>query len=173
MIVYDFVCAAGHAFESWFGSSAAYERMAEEGALSCPVCGGGQVRKALSAPNIGRKQQETSSRREEVGDGAGSAGPSVAEISGPVASDETSANDCIKLRSERDVQIRDAISRIRSVVEEKCDYVGSNFAEEARKIHYGEVAARPIYGEASPGESDQLRDEGIEFASLPWLRDNA
>lgn len=173
MIVYDFVCAAGHAFESWFGSSAAYERAAGEGALSCPVCGDGQVRKVLSAPNIGRKRHTPSSRREEVEDGAEPAESSVAEASGPVASDETPTNNRVGLCDERDVQMRDAISRLRRVVEEKCDYVGSNFAEEARKIYYGEVEARPIYGDASPGEVEKLLDEGIEFASLPWLRDNA
>jgi len=49
-----------------------------------------------------------------------------------------------------------------------CDYVGNDFAEEARKIHYGETDARGIYGEATIDEAQELVDEGIEVAALPW-----
>ncbi len=50
-----------------------------------------------------------------------------------------------------------------------CDYVGEGFAEEARRIHYGEVAPRDIYGEATPAQAEELRDEGVEFHRIPWL----
>ena len=61
------------------------------------------------------------------------------------------------------------LREIRRQVEENCEYVGPEFAEEARKIHYGESEQRDIYGEATKQESEDLRDEGVEFSGLPWL----
>jgi hypothetical protein len=65
--------------------------------------------------------------------------------------------------------MREQLQQIRTKVEENCDYVGDRFADEARKIHYGEADARGIYGEASDSEFDSLSDEGIEVARIPWL----
>ena len=62
---------------------------------------------------------------------------------------------------------------VRRLVEDNCDYVGDRFAEEARKIHYGEADAHGIYGETTPEETERLKDEGIEFGSVPWVRDDA
>jgi hypothetical protein len=58
--------------------------------------------------------------------------------------------------------------KLRETVEENCDYVGSEFPEEARKIHYGETEHRDIYGEASEQEAEDLSEEGIEFGRIPW-----
>jgi len=62
-----------------------------------------------------------------------------------------------------------ALKEIRKAVEENCDYVGNQFAEEARKIHYGETDNRGIYGETTEDERAELADEGVEVASLPWI----
>lgn len=66
-------------------------------------------------------------------------------------------------------EMRKALVELRRQVEDKCDYVGPQFPEEARKMHYGETSARPIYGEASREEARELQDEGIEVASIPWV----
>ena len=66
-------------------------------------------------------------------------------------------------------QMRAALVELRRQVETHCDYVGERFAEEARKIHYGEVDPHAIYGEASPEESHELADEGIAFGRIPWI----
>ncbi|HTT80539.1 MAG TPA: DUF1178 family protein [Stellaceae bacterium] len=66
-------------------------------------------------------------------------------------------------------QMRRALVALRQQVESHCDYVGPRFAEEARKIHYGEVDPRGIYGEATPDESRELTDEGIKFGQIPWV----
>jgi len=60
-----------------------------------------------------------------------------------------------------------AASKIRKEVEDKCDYVGEKFPEEARAIHYGEKEERAIYGEATAKEAAELQDEGVGIASLP------
>lgn len=62
-----------------------------------------------------------------------------------------------------------ALRQIRQQVEANCDYVGERFAEEARKIHYGETEKRGIYGEASEADSKELADEGIEVGRIPWV----
>ena len=66
-------------------------------------------------------------------------------------------------------QMRAMLVELRRQVETKCDYVGERFAEEARKIHYGEVDPRGIYGEATAEESHELAEEGIEFGRIPWV----
>ena len=66
-------------------------------------------------------------------------------------------------------QMRAALLELRQQVESKCDYVGERFAEEARKIHYGEVDPRGIYGEATAEESNELIQEGISFGRIPWV----
>ena len=65
--------------------------------------------------------------------------------------------------------MRAMLQRMRSEVEKHCDYVGPQFAEEARKMHRGESDKHGIYGETSPGEAEALADEGIEFARMPWV----
>jgi hypothetical protein len=66
-------------------------------------------------------------------------------------------------------QMRAALLELRRQVETNCDYVGERFAEEARKIHYGEVDPRGIYGETTAEESHELAEEGIEFGRIPWV----
>ena len=67
------------------------------------------------------------------------------------------------------LELKQALRELRNQVEKNCDYVGEQFAEEARKIHYGEADARGIYGESTEKESAELADEGIEVSRIPWL----
>jgi hypothetical protein len=66
-------------------------------------------------------------------------------------------------------QMRAALTELRRQVETNCDYVGPRFAEEARRIHYGEADPRGIYGEATSEESRELADEGIKVGRVPWI----
>jgi hypothetical protein len=66
-------------------------------------------------------------------------------------------------------EVRQVLAELRKQVEANCDYVGDNFAEEARKIHYGETEKRGIYGESTDAEAEALKEEGIEFGRVPWL----
>jgi hypothetical protein len=71
------------------------------------------------------------------------------------------------------VQMKAMLLALRRQVETNCDYVGERFAEEARRIHYGEAEPHGIYGEASEDESRELADEGIEFGRIPWVQTDA
>jgi hypothetical protein len=85
--------------------------------------------------------------------------PAVPAIPPPVAVTEAGMPD----------RLRAMLQRLRSEIEKNCDYVGTGFADEARRIHHGESEARGIYGETTPAEAEALADEGIEFGVVPWL----
>ncbi len=101
------------------------------------------------------------------------------EISCPVCGDSSvdKAVMAPRLTKSRDappstasiVEMRKALVEIRRQIETHCDYVGPRFAEEARRIHYGETDAHGIYGEATELESRELADEGIKFGQIPWI----
>ena len=103
----------------------------------------------------------------------------AAEISCPVCGDSSvdKAVMAPRLTKSRDAppstasiaEMRKALVEIRRQIETHCDYVGPRFAEEARRIHYGETDAHGIYGEATESESRELADEGIKFGQIPWI----
>jgi len=70
-------------------------------------------------------------------------------------------------RKEALAMMNAAAQTIRKEIEEKCDYVGDKFADEARAIHYGEKEERAIYGEASAKDAAELHEEGVGIAPLP------
>ena len=79
-----------------------------------------------------------------------------------------------KARTAEAVALHGKLRELRDAVEKNCDNVGDKFAEEARKIHYGEAQARGIYGRTSDDEASELREEGVPFARIPWAkRDDA
>jgi hypothetical protein len=75
-----------------------------------------------------------------------------------------------ELAAQNTQRLLEAARELRQHVERNCDYVGERFAEEARRIHYGESDPRGIYGEASEQEATELKEEGVSFARVPWVR---
>lgn len=153
MIVYDVRCGTGHVFEAWFKSSAAFDELASAGLVTCPHCGDADVVKAPMAPNISTHKADVPSA------------PAVKRPSSAAAAAKTAV-----MGPAMAEHVQRFMAEVRSHVEENFDYVGKGFAEEARKIHYGETDPRPIYGEASPGEAAALKDEGVEFLEFPLPR---
>lgn len=138
MIRYNLKCGNDHGFESWFASAGAFDTLQRAGQVSCPVCGGKQVEKALMAPSV----RPASSRPD-------------AEVRRPLKAPAT--------------DVEKAIAELRRQVEENADYVGLNFAAEARAIHEGAAEERSIYGEARPDEARKLLEDGVPVAPLPFL----
>jgi hypothetical protein len=151
MIRYTLRCDKGHAFESWFQNSAAYESQARRKLVNCPNCGSAKVEKAIMAPQIARKGS------------AGAAPPVVAETSEPAATP-------LLMAQER--ELRSKLKELRDHITKNADNVGQKFPAEARKMHYGDIEHRPIYGEASPSEARSLVEEGIDVTPLPVLPDD-
>lgn len=154
MIVYDLACDNGHVFEAWFKDSAAYDRQEKKKLLSCAVCGSSRVHKAPMAPRISKSRAK--------GGQAAAAGAEAESAPAPASY----ANDPTMVKA---AELMKQLAKLRRHVEENADYVGDKFAEEARRMHYGEKGKRNIYGEATNREAKELTDEGIEFARIPWI----
>ncbi len=151
MIRYSLRCDRDHAFESWFQSSAAYDSQVRRKLVTCPACGSAKVEKAIMAPRIvGKKGREK-------------AAPAPAAETVPAVSESTS----LMMAQER--ELRAKLKELRDHIVKNADNVGERFPNEARKMHYGDIEHRPIYGEASPEEARSLIEEGVEVSPLPVL----
>ena len=155
MILYNLICEKSHEFESWFPSSAAYDKQAKRGLISCPSCGSAKVEKAIMAPRIIGKK------------GRGRATPPPEPASTPAPEAAPSGPTSLMMAQER--ELRAKLKELRDHIVKHADNVGERFANEARAMHYGDKEHRPIYGEASPEEAKSLIDEGIEVSPLPTL----
>jgi hypothetical protein len=153
MIRYNLRCEKGHSFESWFQSSAAYESQEKRKLVSCPACGSVKVERAIMAPQI------VSKKGREAAVPAPAGAPTT----------ETTAQGSTPLLMAQELELRAKIKELRDHIVENADNVGERFPNEARKMHYGDIEHRPIYGEASPEEARSLIDEGVEVSPLPVL----
>ena len=140
MIRFSLTCPAPHAFESWFASNGAYDGLHAAGHVTCPVCGSAEVSKSLMAPAV--RPARSADRTEATG---------LPDLRGPASDQEK------------------AIAALRKQVEENSEYVGMNFASEARRIHDGDAPERAIYGETRPDEARRLIEDGVPVAPLPFL----
>jgi hypothetical protein len=154
MIRYNLRCERGHAFESWFQSSGAYDSQVKRKLVNCPSCGSVQVEKAIMAPQIGRAKKGGTAQQQ------------------PAGSPEVSTLPSTPLMMAQERDLRAKLKELRDHVVKNADNVGELFPVEARKMHYGDIEHRPIYGEASPEEARSLIDEGIEVTPLLVLPDD-
>jgi hypothetical protein len=157
MIRYALHCEHGHTFESWFQSSAAYDKQAKRALIACPICGSAKVEKAIMAPRLGRAETPEALRMAPPM-------PAPATPPGP-------ASAPVAVMSPPERELCKKLKELREHITKNADYVGPRFPEQARKIHYGETEHRSIYGEASPDEAKELHEEGIAFHPLPILPD--
>ena len=139
MIIFDLACARGHTFEGWFASGDEFARQKSADLVRCPMCDDGAIERRPSAR---------------------------VRVSSPAKGKPRKTQ---KSRSDAQTKLpAAAIDHIRDVVR-KTENVGDRFAEEARKIHYGESDKRGIYGQTTDDEAEALAEEGIEFGRLPWI----
>lgn len=170
MIRYALSCDRDHAFESWFQNSAAYDKQAKRGLVTCPVCGSAKVAKAIMAPRLSRADAvDPKPPGPPPTPPPLQPGPMPPVPPTPPPGPRGKAPLAV-MPSER--ELRDKLKELRDHVTQNASYVGTRFPEEARKIHYGETEHRSIYGEASPEEAKALHEEGIEFHPLPVLPDD-
>jgi hypothetical protein len=141
MIRYALKCAKGHSFESWFQSADAYEALASKGLVSCAICGGTEVTKALMAPRVSAAE--------------GAPAEPAAAPERPLSAPAHPAEQMLRA--------------LRAHLKKNSTYVGGRFAQEARAMHLGEADERAIHGEASPAEAKALIEEGVPIAPLPIL----
>ena len=152
MKVFDLQCSARHSFEGWFGSEADFVDQLARKLVQCPVCGDAQLEKMLSAPrlNLGRTQAPQTES---------------ADAPAPALASSTPANE-VALASPQ-TEATQALLRLAKAMLEQTQDVGNQFAEEARKIHYGESEARAIRGLATPQQTRELLEEGVQV--MPFV----
>ena len=155
MIRYSLICDERHEFESWFSDSAAYDKQVKRKLVSCPHCGSVKVEKAIMAPRLSRGAEPASA-------------PAAPPTEAPAATESKSP---VAMISPQEQELRTKLKELRDELVKNADYVGPKFPDEARKMHYGEIEHRSIYGEASPQEAKELHEEGIEVHPLPILPD--
>ncbi|MFZ4480640.1 MAG: DUF1178 family protein [Rhodoferax sp.] len=139
MKVLDLECGQSHVFEGWFASEGDFLAQRARRAIECPACGDASIEKRLSAPRLN----------------LGSVGPAAAKEPELV---------CVAA-GERSLQT--AWMNLARRIVASTDDVGDRFAEEARRIHYGETKERGIRGQASAAETESLLEEGITVMQLP------
>ena len=179
MIKYQLICDKNHGFEGWFQGSAAYDEQAANGLIRCPLCDSDQVKRALMTPNLASPKQRKSavpsaSDQLPANESAASV-PSLPASASPASSRVGHAAPPDQARVMQAEQVKAfgtalaELRQLRQKITKECRDVGDNFAEEARKIHYGEAEAEGIYGQATQEERESLKDEGIEIFDMPWM----
>jgi hypothetical protein len=157
MILYNLKCPQNHIFEAWFKDSGTYDKQAKRKHIECPVCSDTAIKKAIMAPRLSsttRKkglEYETSTTND----------PNQNNLKPNV--DKSRASKVAR-------NFLELANKLQKHVEENCENVGENFAEEARAIHYGEAKERGIYGEATQSEVNGLVEEDISISSIPWKK---
>jgi hypothetical protein len=147
MKVLDLRCGAGHLFEGWFASEDDYGSQRDRGLVDCPVCGNAEVLRLPSAPRLNL----SGARAPETASAPAPASPAPAQVTA-LAGGGTAAQRFVEA-------VADLLKNTQDV--------GPRFAEEARRIHYGESEAKAIRGQTTPEEREALADEGIEVFTLP------
>ncbi len=145
MILYALKCSRDHSFDSWFQSAEAFDKLAASGHLGCVICGDASVSKVLMAPAVRPARA------------------AVTDAARPVPPQRSQS------LALPNTELEKAIAELRRKVEETSDYVGANFAQEARAIHDGGAPERSIWGEARPEEARALIEDGVPVAPLPFL----
>lgn len=154
MIRYSLNCDSAHEFESWFPDSASFDMQVKRGFVTCPTCGSIKVGKAIMAPRV-----RTSESVE-------------APTAPPAPAPAPDAGTALAMAAGRDAEMRAMLRALRDHVKANADDVGDKFAETARKMHYGEVEHRSIYGQSTIDDARALHEEGIEIHPLPILPDD-
>jgi hypothetical protein len=153
MIHYQLRCSQAHGFDGWFKDSASFEKQAKRGLIECPECGGTDVERALMAPALTKRN----------------ALPAPVEAPSPPAETPPAAAPAKVAAGRLPAQMLAALQRMRAEVEKNCDYVGPDFADQARAMHRGEIEPKGIYGESTDEQAESLAEEGIAVAKIPWV----
>lgn len=177
MIRYTLKCDQNHSFDGWFASAEAFDRLRAAAMVGCTFCGSTQVEKALMAPAV-RPARRAMGAPDSPPDSA-PAEAARPDTTAPARSDAAppSAGEGATARggtgpaplSHPQNPVEQALAALRRAVEENSDYVGPDFAAEARAIHDGSAPERAIHGEANPEEARALIEDGIPVTPLPFF----
>jgi hypothetical protein len=166
MKVLDLHCTHQHSFEGWFASEDDFQNQLARGLVTCPICGDASITKMLSAPrlNLSGSREAPPARNAESPHAVSPAESTRALVPSPETEHALNPQDVASLAP---AQLQAAWMQMVRHVMAHTEDVGSQFSEEARKMHYGEAALRNIRGHATAQETEALLDEGIQVMPLP------
>ena len=155
MIKYQLQCEGEHGFEGWFQSGDAFDTQKKRGLVECPFCGSAKVDRAIMAPAVARTDRMVPLTPHAARD-----------------PDWISMDSGQEILSSEERELRERLAELRQEMIKDADDVGSDFAEEARRMHFGEKESRQIYGRTSLEEARELVEDGISILPLPPGRDH-
>ena len=164
MIKYNLKCISdscnnASSFDGWFQNISAFEEQKISGLLTCPFCGGNEIVKNLMSPSIKSTGKITKDLHLE-------------NINEKDLSDKNLIDSKNKKNKVSFNEVHTILRSIKKEIEKNAEYVGKKFVKEVRAIKSGEAKDRPIYGHAEPKKIEELKDEGIEISSVPWIQDD-
>ncbi|WP_075217238.1 DUF1178 family protein [Mongoliimonas terrestris] len=162
MIRYALVCDKAHGFDAWFRSAADFDTQAERGLLSCPHCGSVSVAKGLMTPQVRTAESREKTRLPPPQPTTDAPSDTGSDMMVPVPA---------ALATPEGREILGRLRALKAKLIENSENVGAKFAEEARRIHYGEAPERPVHGQATVEEARALVEEGVGILPLPVLPD--
>ncbi|SMR71002.1 hypothetical protein SAMN04488030_0622 [Aliiroseovarius halocynthiae] len=154
MIRYALKCDHDHRFESWFQNADAFDALTAAGHVTCPECGSSDVAKTLMAPKV--RPARSAAVKPET--------PKAPPAPAPSAQ----ATPHVAPPPEVQAEIAEEIAKLRAKVEAESDYVGEDFAKEARAMHLGDAPERAIYGETKLEDAKELIEDGVPVMPLPF-----
>lgn len=165
MKVLNLQCSHQHSFEGWFGSEGDFQDQLARSLIECPLCADKRIQKLPSAPRLnlgayptGRATSGTATKNSPSSSTI-AASPQEGAVSGSSQASPEGVPPALQA---------DFLKALRQALQHTED-VGQGFADEARRMHYGEAEARNIRGQASVRETVELLEEGIEVLPLPML----
>ena len=167
MKVLDLQCQQQHAFEGWFGSEEDYQSQLKRGLIECPLCGDAKITKMLSAPriNLGKARDADAKPAQTLPQAMNESSNSSSDVA--VTPAKPVPEQRATVSPEIAAVMQAAWMEVAKHVMANTEDVGSSFAAEARKIHYGEADERAIRGQATPDQTMELIEDGIDVMPLP------
>ena len=141
MIKYNLKCHNNHEFESWFSESKEFEKLKKKKMLECIYCNSSNIKKNIMSPNVLNSESDKKK----------------------LNSIETNSKEITKIKKE--------LKKIKKFVENNFKYVGTKFTQEVKDIHYNNKKDKNIYGTTTQQERDELKEEGIELTTIPWIKE--
>ena len=154
MIKYKLKCKSGFClnekeFDGWFQSIKAYEKQKLQRLINCPICGSDEVVKSLTTPNLKINKNKIS-----------------------VDIDKNPKNKNKFLANETSENISTLLRTLKKEIQKNSTYVGNEFVSQVRSMKEGKIKEKPIHGQGTHEEIQELRDEGIDVVNIPWISDD-
>ena len=143
------VCSKKEPFDGWFQNSSSFEKQIKAGYISCPYCGSLKVRKNLMTPSV----------------------KNTKKISSKINSKKIKHDELFE-KTNKQFDMMVVLRNIKKEIQKNAEFVGNNFAKEAKAIHEGKSKERAIYGQAKTKDLEELKSKNIDVIAVPWVQDD-